>query len=301
MHFFSRLFIASLVFISLLWCSLLLWRHSPQSQGVLTVEKEDLPVMFDTLLHIQQLRKKTLRSFCGQTAKITELPHNKQEASQVVSSIMLNNKLQLLYCRIPATGVDGWEQLLEMLEEKGNVTLQLPIPIRQKFGMQKMLSQYNLRSMEALLKSYTKVIFIREPFHRLISAYMHGLANGLTFKEFVQYILYRGSSNASTEWKPLVSLCRPCLIHYDYIIMFGFLSSEVHHLMQRAGLLGNNQLPEFIDSKIRWTYGWLEEQMFSELSLAQKKQLCHFFRFDFAAFHFPNSLLWDSTCITRST
>lgn len=256
---------------------------------------------FDTLLHIQQLRKKTLRSFCDQTAKVTELPHNKEEASQVVSSIMVNNKLQLLYCKIPATGVEGWEQLLEMLEEKENVTLELPVPVHQQFGTQKMLSQYSLVSIEALLKSYTKVIFIREPFHRLISAYMRGLADGLTFKEFIQYILYRGSSNASIEWKPLVSLCRPCLIHYDYIIMFGFLGSEVRHMMQRAGLLGTNQLPEFIDSKLHWTYGWLEEQMFSELSLAQKKQLCHFFRFDFAAFHFPNSLLWDPTCIAGST
>ncbi|XP_048360878.1 carbohydrate sulfotransferase 11-like [Sphaerodactylus townsendi] len=266
----------------------------------LMVEK-DLPVTFDTLLHIQQLRKKTLRSFCGQNAKITALPRNDQEASQVVSSIIVNNKLQLLYCKIPATGMEGLEQLLEMLEEKEDVTLQLPVSSHQQFGTQKMLSQYNLTSMEALLQSYTKVIFIREPFHRLISAYMHGMADGLSFKEFIQYILYRGSRNASPEWKPLVSLCRPCLIHYDYIIMFGFLGREVPHMMQRAGLLGNSQLPEFIDSKIFWTYGWLQEQMFSELSLAQKKQLCQFFRFDFAAFHFPNSLLWDHTCIAGST
>lgn len=267
----------------------------------LAVETEALPVTFDTLLHIQQLRKKTLRSFCSQTAKITKLPYNEQEASQVVSSIMVNNKFQLLYCKIPATGVEGWEQLLQMLEEKENFSLPLPDPVHQQYGMQKMLGQYNLTSMEALLKSYTKVIFIREPFHRLISAYMHGLADGLTFKEFIQYILYKGSSNASIEWKPLVNLCRPCLIHYDYIIMFGFLGTEVRHLMQRAGLSGKNQLPEFIDSKIRWTYNWLEKQMFDELSLAQKKQLCHFFRFDFAAFHFPNSLLWDLTCIAEHT
>ncbi|XP_077197073.1 carbohydrate sulfotransferase 9-like [Paroedura picta] len=301
MRFFSRLFLASLVFVSLLWCSHLLCSRSPQSQGDISVEAEDLPVTFDTLLHIQQLRKKTLRSFCGQTAKMTELPCNEQKASQVVSSILVNNKLQLLYCKVPATGVEGWEHQLETLEEKENITLQLPVPIHQHFGTPRMLSQYNLTSMETLLKSYTKVIFIREPFQRLISAYMHGLAGSLTFKEFVQHILHRGSSNASIEWKPLVSLCQPCLVHYDYIIMFGFLSSEVPHLMQRAGLLGDHQLPKFIDFKIHWTYDWLEEQMFSTLSRAQKKHLCHFFRFDFAAFHFPNSLLWDPTCLAGST
>lgn len=261
----------------------------------------DLPLTFDTLLHVQQLRKKKLRSFCSTNAKVTKLPLTQQEISQVLSSIMVNNKLQFLYCKIPSAGVEGWEHLLDMLEGKGDVTLQMPIHYLQQFGTDKRLCLYNRTSIDAMLKSYTKVIFIREPFQRLISAYMHGLAEGLTFKEFIQYILDRGSKNASTEWKPLVHLCRPCLIQYDSVILFGFLDSEVRHLMHRAGLPGHIQFPEFIDSKIQWTYSWLEEQMLSELSLMQRQQLCHYFRLDFAAFHFPSSLLRDLTCLSGSS
>lgn len=264
-------------------------------------EKIDVPLTFDALLHVQRVRKKTLRSFCRKKSKLTKLPATQKKASQVLSSIAVNHKLNFLYCKIPATGVEEWEHLLEVILEKENVTLQVPVLYHQDFGNKMALSKYNLTSMEALLKAYTKVVFIRDPFHRLISAYMHRLAENLTFGEFIDYILYIGLKNASVEWTPLVKLCHPCLVQYDYIIMFGFLGNEVHHLMLRTGFPDNIQMPEFMDSKFQWTYTWLEEQMFSELSLVQKKRLCHFFQFDFDAFAFSRSLLWDLICISGNS
>uniref|UniRef100_A0A6J0UWF9 Carbohydrate sulfotransferase n=1 Tax=Pogona vitticeps TaxID=103695 RepID=A0A6J0UWF9_9SAUR len=299
MRFLHRVFIlAFLGFIFLLWWGHLLWRNqdnlSIMDKGV------DLPPMFDMLLHIQQLRKKRLRSFCSKTGKNIRLPSTQNEASHLLSSITVNNKLQFLYCRTPATGVEDWEQLLEMLQEKENVTLQIPIAYHHQFGNQKALSLYNLTSMESMLKSYTKVIFIREPFQRLTSAYLHGLAGGLSFEEFIQNILDNSSEKNRAEWAPLVTQCHPCLIQYDYILMFGLLGNEVHHLILRTGLPKNIQIPEFIDAKVRWAYSWLEEHMFHELSLVQKQQLCHFYRLDFAAFRFPFSMLWDHTCTSGS-
>lgn len=262
-------------------------------------EEADLSLTFDTFLHIQQLRKKQLRFFCGKIANSTKLPATQLEASQMLSSIMVNNKLQLLYCKTLATGVEGGEHLLEMLEEKG-VTLQMPIPHQQEFDHQKSLSEYNLTSMEAMLKFYTKVIFIREPFQRIISAFMHGLAEGQTFKEFIQYILHSGPRNASKEWEPFVSLCQPCLVQYDYVIMFDSLGREVNHLMLRTGLPAKTWLPELMDSRTQGTDRWQEEQMYSELTLKQKEQLCHFFEPDLDAFAFTTSMLWDSTCFSGS-
>ncbi|KAG8123351.1 hypothetical protein E2320_018766, partial [Naja naja] len=270
MRFLPRAIILIFIgFISLLW-----WHHhlSPQQQDHLTNEEEiDVPLTFDALLHIQQVRKKTLRSFCRKKSKLTKLPAVQKEASQLLSSIAVNHKLNFLYCKIPATGVEDWEKLLEAILENENVTLQVPVPYHQDFGNKMALGKYNLTSMEILLKAYTKVVFIRDPFHRLMSAYMHRLADNLTFKEFIDYILYNGLKNASVEWTPLVKLCHPCLVQYDYIIMFGFLGNELHHLMLRTGFPDNIQMPKFMDSKIQWTYNWLEEQMFSELSLMQKK------------------------------
>lgn len=255
--------------------------------------KDDFPLTFDTFLHVQQLRKKRLRSFCSSTNRVAKLLSNQQEATRVLSRIRLNTQLDFLYCQVPAIGLEGWEWLLQMLEEKANVTVPVLVPHHQQRGKEKQLSKYDLTAIEAMLRSYTKVLFIRDPFQRLISAYTKRMTNGQTFSEFTQSILDGGLRNASIEWRPLVSLCRPCLIQYDYVIMFGFLSHEVHHLFYHAGLPQDIHFPEFTDSQIRWTYSWLSEQLFSELSLTQRRRLSYFYRWDFDAFQFSTSLLRD--------
>ncbi|NXE06693.1 CHST9 sulfotransferase, partial [Lophotis ruficrista] len=163
----------------------------------------------------------------------------------------------------------------------------------QQHAAETQLSEFNLTEIKAMLGSYTKVLFVRDPFHRLISAFMQGMGSSPSFSSFVQDVLDSGRHNASTTWKPLVSLCRPCLVQYDYVVMFGFLRQELGHLLHRAGLHVDSLLPEFTDTQVGWTYSWLSEQMFSELSLQQKKQLSHFYRWDLAAFPFSNSFLSD--------
>ncbi|NXX13575.1 CHST9 sulfotransferase, partial [Podargus strigoides] len=160
-------------------------------------------------------------------------------------------------------------------------------------ALETQLSEFNLTAIEAMLGSYTKVLFVRDPFQRLISTFMQGMGSSSSFSSFVQDILDNRQDNTSVSWKPLVSLCWPCLVQYDYVVMFGFLRQELGHLLQRAGLPADNLLPEFTDTQVQWTYSWLSEQMFSELSLQQKKQLAHFYRWDLSAFPFSNSFLSD--------
>ncbi|NWW89274.1 CHST9 sulfotransferase, partial [Rhynochetos jubatus] len=163
-------------------------------------------------------------------------------------------------------------------------------PWRHSPGTQ--LSEFNLTEVEAMMGSYTKVLFIRDPFQRLISAFLQSMGSSPSFSSFVQDVLDSGQ-HADVAWKPLVSLCRPCLIQYDYVLMFGFLRQELGHLLRRAGLPMDSLLLKFTDTQVRWTYSWLSEQMFSELSLQQKQRLAHFYRRDLAAFPFPSSFLSD--------
>ncbi|NXD36807.1 CHST8 sulfotransferase, partial [Copsychus sechellarum] len=155
------------------------------------------------------------------------------------------------------------------------------------------LSKFNQTEIKAMLGSYTKVLFVRDPFHRLIATFLQGMGISSSFSSFIQEVLDSGVHNGSVAWEPLVSLCRPCLIQYDYVVMFGFLGQELGHLLRRAGLPGGSLLPELTDSQVQWTYRWLSEQMFSELSAQQKKQLSHFYRWDLAAFPFSSSFLSD--------
>lgn len=255
--------------------------------------EEGFTLTLDTFLHIQQLRKKRLRAFCSRSGKVTPPPSSWEERARLLLSLRVSTKLDLLYCQVPSTGMEEWQQLLEKLEENENVTLPVPLPYPRQHAPETQLSKFNLTEIEAMLGSYTKVLFVRDPFQRLISTFMQSMGSSPSFSSFVQDVLDSGQHNAPTAWNPLVSLCQPCLVQYDYVVMFGFLRQELGHLLRRAGLPVDSHLPEFTDTQVRWTYSWLSEQMFSELSLHQKKQLSHFYRWDLAAFSFSDSLLSD--------
>ncbi|NWV75423.1 CHST9 sulfotransferase, partial [Dasyornis broadbenti] len=164
---------------------------------------------------------------------------------------------------------------------------------RRQHARKTQLSKFNQTEIRAMLGSYTKVLFVRDPFHRLIATFLQGMGINPSFSTFIQDVLDTGMYNGTTAWKPLVSLCRPCLIQYDYVVMFGFLRQELGHLLRQAGLPVGSLLPELTDTQGQWTYRWLSEQMFSELSVQQKKQLAHFYRWDLAAFPFSSSFLSD--------
>ncbi|NXC04514.1 CHST9 sulfotransferase, partial [Orthonyx spaldingii] len=164
---------------------------------------------------------------------------------------------------------------------------------RQQHSKETRLSRFNQTEVKAMLGSYTKVLFVRDPFHRLITTFLQGTGIYPSFSSFVQEVLDSGMHNSSMAWKPLVSLCWPCLVQYDYVVMFGFLRQELGHLLRRAGLPAGSLLPKLTDAHVQWTYRWLSEQMFSELSAQQKKQLAHFYRWDLVAFPFSSSFLSD--------
>ncbi|XP_065538734.1 carbohydrate sulfotransferase 9-like [Lathamus discolor] len=294
MRFLPRLIFSAALGIAafLSWRLLLRSPATGQRGGLAPRAEEGFTLTLDTFLHIQQLRKKRLRAFCSHTGKVTTLPRSAEDRACLLSSLRVSTKLDLLYCQVPSTGTEEWQQLLGKLE-KENVTLPVPLPYPWHHTRETQLSKFNLTEIEAVLGSYTKVLFVRDPFHRLISTFMQGMGSSPSFSSFVQDVLDSGPRNASMAWKPLVSICRPCLVQYDYVVMFGFLRQELGYLLQRAGLPVDSLLPEFTDSQVQWTYGWLSEQMFSELSLQQKQQLSRFYRWDLAAFQFSSSFLSD--------
>ncbi|XP_075563070.1 carbohydrate sulfotransferase 9-like [Pelecanus crispus] len=294
MRFLPRLIIlAALGIATFLSWRLLLRSPAAGHRGALAPKVKGFTLTLDTFLHVQQLRKKRLRAFCSQLGEVSTLPRSKKERVHLLSSLRVSTKLDLLYCQVPLTGMEEWQQLLEKLEEKENVTLAVPLPYPWRHTQETQLREFNLTEIEAMLGSYTKVLFVRDPFQRLISTFMQGMGSSPSFSSFVQDVLDSGEHNASVAWKPLVRLCQPCLVQYDYVVMFGFLRQELGHLLRRAGLPLDSLLPEFTDAQVHWTYSWLSEQMFSELSLQQKQQLSHFYRWDLAAFPFSSSFLSD--------
>ncbi|XP_030051972.1 carbohydrate sulfotransferase 9 [Microcaecilia unicolor] len=254
--------------------------------------KTNFTFTVDTFLHVQQLRKKKLRSFCRSHTEFQEFL-SQDNLQQVILHMMVNTKLEFVYCWVPALGMDSWEQLLHTLAESRHLTMRKPvnsISVPLSALPVNYLRDFNATSIAMILRSYTKVLFIKDPFQRLVTAYMQRFAGEITFNDFIQMILRTKSREVDVLWKPLVSLCWPCLVNYDYILKYGFLGQEVHHLMGRLGM-PTDLVPEFADAQFKWTDSWLGKQLASELSSEQKKQLHKAFLWDFAAFGFPDSQL----------
>ncbi|XP_041907538.1 carbohydrate sulfotransferase 9-like [Corvus kubaryi] len=291
MRFLPRLgLLAALAITAFLSWRLLQTPAHSQGDDLAPKAKKGFTLPLDTFLHVQQIRKRRLRTFCSRTGKVTTLLSSQVKRASLLPSLRVNTKLDLLYCQVPSTGVEEWQQLLQKLEE-ANVTLPAPVPYRRLHAKETQLSKFKQMEIKAMLGSYTKVLFIRDPFHRLIATFLRGMGSSPSFSSFIQEVLDSEMHSGSMAWKPLVSLCQPCLIQYDYVVMFGFLRQELDHLLQRAGLPAGSLLPELTDSQVQQTYRWLSEQLFSELSAQQKKQLSHFYRGDLAAFLFPSSFL----------
>ena len=127
-----------------------------------------------------------------------------------------------------------------------------------------------------MMKSYFKFLLVREPFERILSAYIDKFFNYdpafyslwgpdiahprymsiaesiITFKESVNFVvrLHETDEFRNEHRQTFDKLCHPCGIDYDFIGGFENLEKEVRHVLEISGLKqANITLPEIKPSK----------------------------------------------------
>ncbi|XP_070383321.1 carbohydrate sulfotransferase 11-like [Dermacentor albipictus] len=161
---------------------------------------------------------------------------------------------------------------------------------------------------DRLGSSYTKLVIVRHPFERLVSAYVHRVRttmpstegatrmyrrgfvghgpNGtFTFREFVENILQDPVSDWDVHWAPYTTRCRPCSVRYNMIVKVETLDKDMEHVLPHIGLTGW-KFP------IRNVHSPTQERAaqesfrrhFSELSRQQVLQLYAIYVYDFELF-----------------
>ena len=243
---------------------------------------------------------------------------NRQVPSYYFRNIIVSDEHRLLYCYVPKVACSNWKRVLLVLN--GDATDPWKVNTadvhNRTLGLFRYLNEYTPDEIVHRLYTYTKFLFVRHPFERLISAYRNkfidsynltffkGLygryiikhyrknpdalslrtGEGVSFTEFVKFILNSPAETADRHWRRYDALCHPCLIYYDYIGKFENLVSDSSNLLKLLQVDDKVQFPYNKTSSYSVPTTVLAKEIFKELPSDLKMKLYNFYRDDFKMF-----------------
>lgn len=269
------------------------------------------------LARTQASRRRLLRDVC---LRYQPGARRRQVSRRQVSRVYVEDRSRLLYCEVPKAGCSNWKRVLMVLGGSAASTGDIGHDAAHYGNHLRRLDGYDGGGVLRRLRSYTKVLFVREPFQRLVSAfrdkfespnsYYHPVfgrpiisryrANatraalstgaGVTFREFVQYLLdVRRPVGLDIHWEPVSQLCHPCLLSYSFIGKFERLEEEANFLLRSLGAPTNLTFPSFKDRNpaAERTSSSIVTTYFSQLNLTERQKAFDFYYMDYLMFNYP--------------
>ncbi|KAJ8376828.1 hypothetical protein SKAU_G00074080 [Synaphobranchus kaupii] len=170
-----------------------------------------------TAIHEEQERRKSfLQNFCE---KFNRNSPPKMDLTEMVSRIYVEEAHKILYCEVPKAGCSNWKRTLMVLNGLAGSTDNISHDAVHYGRYLKKLDSFNETGIRERLRTFAKVIAVRDPVERLVSAfrdkfkqpnpYYHPVfgraiirkyrenatqealqsGSGVTFTEFIRYLL----------------------------------------------------------------------------------------------------------------
>ncbi|XP_061778107.1 carbohydrate sulfotransferase 8-like [Nerophis ophidion] len=236
-----------------------------------------------------------------------------------VKNIYVEDKYKLLYCQVPKAGCSNWKRTLMVLAGQASDAHSINHDAVHYGNHLKTLDSFDRQGITRRLGTYTKVLFVREPLERMVSAYRdkfenpnnyyHSLfgkpiiskyrvnasraaldsGNGVTFQEFVHYLLdVHRPVGMDIHWEAANQLCNPCLIDYDFIGKFENMDDESNLLLRLAGAPGNLTLPSFKDRNPadKRTSSQITQKYFAQVGALERQRVYDFYYMDYLMFNY---------------
>ncbi|KAK1163405.1 carbohydrate sulfotransferase 8-like isoform X1 [Acipenser oxyrinchus oxyrinchus] len=270
---------------------------------------------WDKLYKTQEERKHLIRDVCAKyksNSKKTITPHH-------VSRIFVEDKHKLLYCEVPKTGCSNWKRVLMVLEGFASSVKDIQHNTVHNGNHLRRLDSFDKQGIHERLNAYTKVLFVREPFERLVSAfrdkfehpnsYYHPVfgkpiiskyrvnasraalrtGSDVTFKEFLQYLLdVHKPVGMDIHWDHVNRLCSPCLIDYDFIGKSESMREDANFLLHLTDAPKNLTFPTFKDrhSYEERTTTKITQQYFAQIAPSDRQRAYDFYYMDYLMFNY---------------
>ncbi|XP_033941054.1 carbohydrate sulfotransferase 12-like [Pseudochaenichthys georgianus] len=276
--------------------------------------------------------------FPGSTRPFEQIPNRE------LDHLIVDDTHQIIYCYVPKVACTNWKRVMVVLSQSlispssgKPYTDPEAVPpdlvhnssIHLTFA--KFWRHYGSLSrhlMALKLQHYTKFLFVRDPFVRLISAFRNkfgkpnedfykqfgsvmlrryanvsgslpetaaeAFAAGIkpTFQQFITYLLDPETERESIfneHWRQVYRLCHPCQVKYDFIGRLESLETDAEHLLK---LLEVDHLLHFPSGSRNRTAASWERDWFAQIPIAMRRELYKLYEPDFELFGYPKP---DST------
>lgn len=209
----------------------------------------------------QEVRKQRLKHYCLQHAG-QKLPWNNKK--QELQNFLVDDNYAFIYCAVPKVASTSWKVALLSLRNI-NATKSLSLSAVHHAKHWRLLSQYNPTDLSNRTATHFKFLFVREPFHRLLSSYKdkflksvnrdyykehrrmivravrpqdekvaHRDNNNITFTEFLKFILSNSHPfTRDPHWQQIQQLCFPCAFDFDFIGHFETLEEDAAYILAK--------------------------------------------------------------------
>ena len=182
------------------------------------------------------------------------------------------------------------------------------------------LRSFNTREQQHRLETYTKFIFTRHPFERVLSAYGNKFANmdvyrgsppyqkigkyimkkfrknatmrelntgeTITWSEWASYLAKANKALFDLHWKEFYQLCSPCKINYDYIGTLDTVYDDSEYIMSKLDVQTKvSYPPKSVSVPSNGSENF--DHYMSQLSKEQIQNLWEVYQLDFELFGYP--------------
>ncbi|KAG7241978.1 hypothetical protein INR49_024734, partial [Caranx melampygus] len=293
----------------------------------------------ERMQQLQELRKHLVKESCDADREaLSEGKHSLDDLSDGdLKNLVVDDKHSLIYCYIPKVACTNWKRVMFVLnrsepyQDPMSVSVDLvhlPNQLTPLNSFSRTEMKCDVCGLQAKLKHYTKFMFVRDPFVRLISAYrdkflrsneyfyqnfgrniLHRYGNqanppqtvaeafGLgvrpSFYNFIQYLLDPLTERRQPfepHWRQMHRLCHPCHIQYDFIGHQETLQEDAEHLLRTLELQNDIRFPPSYENMTS-TGSVLD--WFRTVPLEDRRKLFKLYEADFRLFGYrkPQELL----------
>ncbi|XP_022096482.1 carbohydrate sulfotransferase 14-like isoform X2 [Acanthaster planci] len=214
---------------------------------------------------VQRRRRNHLRKVCNEFYHLSPLDLNSSSplGPDLVAALgrtYVNDDYNLTVTIVRKAGSTNWKKFMTDLHAISSKSTRLALePLHKR-------SQEDIKHA---LKHYTKVLFVRNPLVRLLSAFRDKFVKlptrvyvrmadriirrirrerppnpeqpDLTFTEFLTYIAAVKGRNGDPHWIPVFRACKPCQVRHDFVGKLETLQSDTAYLIDKLGVGGRVQ------------------------------------------------------------